>query len=224
MVADFTHENIPLESDWWSQGFLPPAPQGNYTLEVFVDGFQVGVSAVSARASSTPTPSPTPTPGPTIPPNPDIDCPGAFSPIAIPDNDPGNPVILELINPGGGVITDLDICINIDHTWVGDLYVEVEHLNTGTTVVLIDQPGVPGLSIVGCLGENVRALVADEAANPIEDECAIATPTINGAFRPNEPLSAFDGEVFDGTWQIRITDRAPGDTGSVLGATFYWDE
>ena len=93
------------------------------------------------------------------------------------------------------MIIDLDICINIDHTWVGDLFVEIEHINTGTTVVLIDQPGVPGTGIVGCSGNNIRALMADEAASLVEDECAGGVPTIEGAFRPNEPLSAFDGET-----------------------------
>ena len=135
-------------------------------------------------------------------------------------------MILELINPGGGVLLDLDICINIDHTWVGDLFVEVEHINTGTTVVLIDQPGVPGTDAFGCPGENIRALMADEAASTIESECGGGTPTINGAFRPTEPLSAFDGEVFDGIWQIRISDHAnvDGYTGSVVGATFFWED
>ena len=132
-------------------------------------------------------------------------------------------MILELINPGGGVLLDLDICINIDHPVVGDLVVVVEHIDTGTTVTLIDRPGVPA-STFGCFGENIRALMADEAESPIEDECAFATPTINGAFRPNEPLSAFDGEEFDGTWQIRVSDHDSTFTGSVIGATFYWED
>ena len=119
----------------------------------------------------------------------------------------------------------MDICLNIDHTWVGDLYVEVEHINTGTTVVLIDQPGVPA-SGFGCSGTNVRALMADEAASPVEDECGGGTPSINGAFRPNQPLSAFDGESFTGTWEIRFADHAnvSGFTGSVVGATYDWFE
>ena len=66
--------------------------------------------------------------------------------------------------------------------------------------------------------------MADEAASPVEDECALATPTINGAFRPNELLSAFDGETFNGTWEIRIADHDSTFTGFVVGATFFWEE
>ncbi|HEY5639635.1 MAG TPA: hypothetical protein VIW01_06250 [Dehalococcoidia bacterium] len=126
----------------------------------------------------------------------------------------------------GGTITDLDICVNVEQTWVGDLFVEVEHIETGTTVTLTDQPGVPAIGVFGCSGDNIRALMADEATSPVEDECAGSTPTINGAFRSNEPLSAFDGETFNGNWEIRIADHANvgGFTGSVVGASFFWEE
>lgn len=181
----------------------------------------------TASAPATATPSPSPSPGPTIPVSPTTSCPGsgALFPIPIPDNAPGNPVVLTLSDPGGGVITDLDVCINIDHTWVGDLFVEVEHIDTGTTVTLIDQPGVPSIGVFGCPESDIRALLADEAASPVEDECnGGSPPTIEGAFRPNEPLSAFDGETFDGDWEIRIFDLEAEETGSVVGATFYWEE
>ncbi len=184
----------------------------------------------TATAGATPSPTPTviptatPSPSPTAAPSPNEICPGNFSPIAIPDNAPFSPVVLELTNVGGGVITDLDVCINIDHEWVGDLFVWIEHVDTGTAVTLIDRPGAPGFGSQGCLGEDIRALLDDEAASPIEDECAAAIPTIEGAFRPNEPLSAFDGEVFDGTWKIRIADHDLGSTGSVIGARLFWEE
>jgi hypothetical protein len=226
VLADFTHENVPLESDWWSQSFLPPTPAGNYTLQVFVDGFQIGESAVSVGGSATATPSPSPTASPAATPSPITDCPGAFSPIPIPDADElggTDGVTLFWNDPGGGVITDLNICINIDHPWVGDLFAELEHMDTGTTVTLIDQPGVPAIDAFGCAGANIRVYMDDEAALPIEDQCSGGTPTIQGAFKPNSPLSAFDGEAFDGEWQLRIYDVAGDEswTGQVVGATIF---
>ena len=101
------------------------------------------------------------------------------------------------------------------------LFVELEHMDTGTTVTLIDQPGVPGIDAFGCEGENIRAYLDDEAALPIENECGPSTPTIEGAFKPNSPLSAFDGESFDGEWQLRIYDLADDDLGEVVGATIW---
>ncbi len=182
----------------------------------------------SPTAVPTASPSPSPTPAPTVPPSPTTSCPGSGAgfPFTIPDLDePGGPagITLSLLGQTGGTITDLDICVNVDHTWVGDLFVEVEHVDTGTTVTLIDQPGLPGVAF-GCSGENIRALMADEAATPIEGECAGSTPTINGAFRPNQPLSAFDGEQRAGDWEVRFFD-VEGDlheVGSVVGASFFF--
>lgn len=93
-------------------------------------------------------------------------------------------------------------------------------LSPGDTVLIRQMGGVHEQST----GEIIRVLLADEAASPVEDECAFALPTIEGAFRPNEPLSAFDGETFNGTWEVRISDHDGGFTGSVVGATFFWEE
>ena len=182
-----------------------------------------GDSVYDCSLTAVPTASPSPTLAPTAPPEPTTSCPGTFSPIAIPDNDPANPAVLTLTDPGGGMITDLDICVNIDHARVGDLFVEVEHIDTGTTVTLIDQPGVPATDF-GCGRPDIRALLTDESADAVEDECIAGAPAIEGAFRPNEPLSAFDGETFDGTWEIRFSDRTPSGTGAVVGAMFFWEE
>ena len=51
---------------------------------------------------------------------------------AIPDNDgPGNPVLDVISTNGlfgaGAVITNLFIIVQIDHTWVGDLAIELIH-------------------------------------------------------------------------------------------------
>jgi hypothetical protein len=126
--------------------------------------------------------------------------------------------------PNGGVISDFNVCVNISHTFVGDLLVEIEHVDTGTTVVLIDRPGYPA-GAFGCAGQDIRVYLDDEAAAPVEGQCAFSTPTINGAFRPNASLSAFDGEMFNGTWQVRVIDvDGVGDfVGDVVGVTLFAD-
>jgi subtilisin-like proprotein convertase family protein len=109
-------------------------------------------------------------------------------------------------------IQDLNVSLNVAHTYVGDLIFTLVH--NGATVALIDRPGVPG-STYGCSGDNIVATLDDEASQPVESQCASGTPTINGAFRPNALLSGFDGLAIDGTWTLNVTDAASGDTGTV---------
>ena len=62
--------------------------------------------------------------------------------LTIPDSDPAG-VSTTITVPAGGSLTDLDFSTNTTHTWVGDLIYTLEHVDTGTTVTLIDRPGVP---------------------------------------------------------------------------------
>jgi serine protease len=133
--------------------------------------------------------------------------------LAIPDNNPAG-VNSDLVVPPGGNLTDLDVAVQIAHTWVGDVIVRLTHVDTGTTVDLIDRPGVPASSF-GCSGDNIDAILDDGAALPVEGQCAAGTPTINGSFSPNQPLSAFNGESLAGTWRLNVSDRAGGDTGTL---------
>lgn len=132
--------------------------------------------------------------------------------LAIPNNSPGGvSSVIEVVAPGA--ISDLDVGVLITHTWVGDLSVTLTHVDTGTTVTLIDRPGAPGTGTVGCMGENIDATLDDEASSAVETECLAAIPTISGAVRPNNPLSAFDGEQLAGTWRLTVTDHVVLDEG-----------
>jgi subtilisin-like proprotein convertase family protein len=157
---------------------------------------------------STPTPSPTPPPG-------SNQCANLDTPLAIPDNDNVTGVSLFGQFQDSRVITDLDVCININHTWVGDLVVTIEHADTGTIVTLLNvNPG--------CSNNDVRVLLDDEASTQADAVCGGSSPAINGSYRPTQSLSAFDGEMLDGQWIITVFDFAAGDTGTVLGAVLYY--
>ena len=115
------------------------------------------------------------------------------------------------INVGaGGTIDDVDIDLVVNHTWTGDLIVTVEH--GGTTVTVIDRPGVPA-STFGCSADNWNITLDDEAGSDIESQCLT---NLAGSFSPNNPLSAFDGMDMSGDWTISITDNAGADTGSLV--------
>lgn len=133
--------------------------------------------------------------------------------LSIPDNDPAG-VTNDLVIGDPGSITDLNVTLDVTHTWVGDLVFELEHVETGTSVVFYDRPGVPA-STFGCSGNDIDATLDDEAATPVEDECGGGVPTIQGSFIPNNLLAAFDGEDIAGTWRITASDLAGGDTGTL---------
>lgn len=132
--------------------------------------------------------------------------------ITIPD---GNPVgLTATINVTEDVVlSDLDVNVNISHTWVGDLIVTIKS-PSGTSAMIIDRPGRVS-SGFGCSGNDIVAILDDEAASAVEDECKPSVPAINGSFIPNNPLSIFDGENTVGVWEIIVVDAAGGDTGTL---------
>ena len=138
----------------------------------------------------------------------------AYPSTAIPDNDPAG-VTSEIVVADSDFIGDLNIDVDVTHTWVGDLVVTIEHVETGTNVTIIDRPGVSDLSPLGCNGDDIAASLDDEAPTPVQDECAVAVPTIEGSFIPSNPLSAFDGENLKGTWRLTVSDHAFGDAGTL---------
>jgi subtilisin-like proprotein convertase family protein len=137
------------------------------------------------------------------------------APISIPDDGSQEASDSMLISETA-VIYDLDVLLSISHGWVGDLIATITHVETGTSVRLIDQPGVPA-SFFGCSGDDIDAILDDEAAQSAENTCASAVPTISGNLRPEETLSAFDGEGISGTWTITVTDVSLGVSGTIDG-------
>ncbi len=162
-----------------------------------------------------PTPTPTDTPSfPTATPRPRYcNTPNA----AIPDYQE-TPVPLHdfIIITETGTISDLDISVIVNHTWVGDIIMTLEHMDTGTVVTFIDRPGEPA-GTNGCREDNIDATLDDDASDPVEDECSSVNPAaIYGTFFPNNFLSAFNSEDLYGIWRLSVTDNYYGDTGSLV--------
>ncbi|MEM0519413.1 M36 family metallopeptidase [Aequorivita flava] len=140
--------------------------------------------------------------------------------LPIPDNNPTG--VTATMNVTENVtITDLDVDINISHTWVGDIIVTLKS-PAGTTATIIDRPGRT-TSGAGCSRDDIDATLDDEAATPVETECATATPTIDGSFIPNNPLSIFDGENTAGIWEVTVSDNAGADTGTLNSWAIHYD-
>ncbi len=135
--------------------------------------------------------------------------------LAIPDGT-GVPVELDIATANSGIIADLDVSIQATHAWVGDLIFTLEHLDTGTTIDVIDRPGFTGLGF-GCAEDDIDAIFDDSSALPVEDECNLGSPALTGVLAPHQPLAAFDGEALAGTWRMSVSDSAGGNTGVFTG-------
>jgi len=106
---------------------------------------------------------------------------------------------------GQGAVVDLDVLLDITHTWDSDLEVYLTSPQ-GTTVELF--------SGVGGSGDNFTAtLLDDEATDAIVD----GTAPFTGSWQPEGQLSDFDGEDPYGYWQLEVYDSAGGDTGTLDG-------
>ncbi len=131
--------------------------------------------------------------------------------LAIPDDDAGG-VVSTLFVPISGRIKDLDVRINsIDHSFVGDLKVELVSPDNATTVRLIEHVGGPNNG-----GDDLVDTVFDDDAPTTIGSGGSAAP-YTGSFRPQgDQLGRFNGKEQQGTWKLRVSDRYENDTGSLL--------
>jgi len=105
-------------------------------------------------------------------------------------------------DPAMGII-DINVNLDIDHTWDGDLKITLTS-PAGTQVVLSDQHGSFGQNYTGTTFD-------DQATTPIMS----GTAPFTGSFAPDEPLSGFGAESALGTWTLTIVDNANGDGGQL---------
>ncbi len=99
-------------------------------------------------------------------------------------------------------ISDLNVNVSIDHTYVSDLRVRLIGPD-GTVVTLVNRRGGSR--------DNIRVQFDDEAATSI----TAATGNLDGAFKPERALAAFDGKNAQGRWTVEVTDYARLDTGTI---------
>ncbi len=132
--------------------------------------------------------------------------------------DPG--AVTDVINvTAADVLTDMNVYLDISHTFVGDLTATLTHQQTGTSVQLLDRPGRPQNDPgFGCDGENVQASFDDSASQAAEDQCESSAPAIVGSVSPIGSLSDFNGEGYQGDWSLEVTD----DEGVFAGTLQRW--
>jgi subtilisin-like proprotein convertase family protein len=133
--------------------------------------------------------------------------------LGIPDGNPTGATYTFTISQSQ-VITDLNVYVDMTHTWIGDVDLQLTH--GATSVRFFDRPGVPA-STFGCSGDNMDNTFDDEGTINAENGCMNSTPAYpaGATLIPNNPLSAFDGANINGTWTLLARDLVSADTGTV---------
>jgi subtilisin-like proprotein convertase family protein len=127
--------------------------------------------------------------------------------VPIPDNDPAGITSELTVSGAEGIIHDLDVTINISHTYVGDLALVLVSPG-GASIPLITRRGANGVDFTD-------TTLDDEAAAPIGGIVPGDAP-FSGRFRPESPLAAVDGAALNGTWSLKVSDNAGLDIGNLL--------
>lgn len=103
--------------------------------------------------------------------------------------------------PCAAMITDVNVQLDITHTYDGDLILTLIAPD-GTSILLANQRGGGGDNYSGTIFD-------DEAATAI----GAGTAPFAGSYQPEAPLSGLDGRGTEGDWTLQIEDLWPGDEG-----------
>jgi len=120
--------------------------------------------------------------------------------VSIPDNNTNG--VSTTINVTDNItISDINININIAHTFIHDLTIKVTS-PSGTEVTLFER---------NCHSQdNIIATFDDQGSN-------MNCNNIQGHIKPVGSLSDFNGENTQGTWTLWVSDSEIGDNGVIVG-------
>ncbi len=116
---------------------------------------------------------------------------------------------INMVIPTGALVQDVNVTVDLDHTWSGDLKVDL--ISPSGTIINL------ATSICGAADNWDNVTFDDQAMTSINNACNNNPPPaiLQGSYIPAQALSTFNGEPGGGIWQLRITDQANGDGGTL---------
>lgn len=127
------------------------------------------------------------------------------TPFAIPDNNPTFTV--RSINvPTTANISDVNLAVNLTHTWVEDLQIILQG-----PMATVTQSTIFNRSCGS--NDNISATFDDQGS------AIVCAPTITGNVQPASPLNVFNDLNPNGNWLFAIRDLGAADTGNVQSFT-----
>lgn len=124
---------------------------------------------------------------------------------SVPDNNPA--FVVRAINvPTTANISDVNLAVNLTHTWVADLQIVLQGPMAPTTQSTVFSGSCTS-------NDNINATFDDQGS------AIVCAPTITGNVIPASPLSVFNTLNPNGDWLVGIRDTAAQDTGNVVSYT-----
>jgi len=107
-----------------------------------------------------------------------------------------------------GPIIDINVTVNIEHPNVGELDIVLVS-PSGTAIFLSDNRGGSG--------DNFTQTTFDDSAGTSIVSITAAGAPFTGRFRPEQPLSTFNGNEDEGMWSLQVIDTQNNDfTGTLV--------
>lgn len=137
------------------------------------------------------------------------------APVQIPDADTAGgvftvtPVTVPLPVDDNSQITDVNVLVNITHTWDSDLSFWLKS-PAGDSIMLAKRVGGDGDNFIDCLfGDGGSTRIIDGSA------------PFTGFFRPENPLGILrdSSRTDSGIWTLTVVDSGPGDIGAIQNFT-----
>lgn len=110
----------------------------------------------------------------------------------------------ELYVPYDLPIIDLNILVNIEHSWLEDLTVFIQSPD-GIKVVLASK--------LGGSGDNYSETLFDQESN---NSIIYGSPPFSGSFSPIQSLEVFNNKSAFGKWKLIIEDSTEEDSGAII--------
>ncbi len=134
-------------------------------------------------------------------------------PLPIPDS-PGPAAESDLVVGDDVTLNDVNVRVEISHSWVGDLIISLRAPDL-SEVVLLDRPGIPVPGGAGCSDDNMDVTFDDASGFDPEQHCTGSDPWYVGDALPVGNLSDFNNMSSAGTWTLVVSDNAGADTGTI---------
>ncbi len=103
--------------------------------------------------------------------------------------------------PITGIISDVNIGLNVTHTWPNDLLINISNPGNVTQVPVWDR---------ACAGNNNFNVTLNDGSPAFT-----CVANMTGTFSPSSPLTAFNGGQANGTWTLSVEDFFDVDTGTL---------
>ena len=128
---------------------------------------------------------------------------GSLAAVSIPDDQQTTVSSTAVASGLNGNITDVNVTLNIQHTWNEDLTITLIS-PSGTRIELLDG--------VGGDGDNFNNTQLDESA---QTSILNGNAPFTGTYRPTGDLSTLNGEDPNGTWTLEVQDHFEEDGGQI---------